>query len=128
PWAAAPVPSPAEGPGLGGAPAPRREGTVQRIIRNTAMARAVKQLHNYTCQMCGLRLETPVGPYAEGAHIKPLGAPHDGPDSAGNVLCLCPNHHVLFDVGAITIADDLSLIGIDGALRTAPNHMINLEY
>jgi hypothetical protein len=58
-------------------------------------------------------------PYAEAAHIRPLGAPHDGPDSYENLICLCPNHHTLFDIGGFTIADDLSLIGIDGKLHIA---------
>jgi putative restriction endonuclease len=72
--------------------------------------------------------DTPAGPYAEGAHIKPLGAPHRGPDTLDNLLCLCPNHHLLFDVGAITIADDMTLIGTFGKLRTIPKHAINVEY
>jgi putative restriction endonuclease len=49
------------------------------------------------------------------AHIRPLGAPHNGPDVKENIIiCLCPNHHVLFDSGAITLADDLLVIGVDG--------------
>jgi putative restriction endonuclease len=46
---------------------------------------------------------------------------------AGNILCLCPNHHVLFDLGAFTLTDDLSLVGIGGRLRTAAGHVISLE-
>ena len=41
-----------------------------------------------------------------------------------NVLCLCPNHHVLLDAGAFSIADDLALIGLDGQLRVAPGHAV----
>jgi len=105
-----------------------KEVTVLRVIRNTAMAREVKALHDYACQVCGLRIETPVGPYAEGAHIKPLGAPHRGPDTLDNLLCLCPNHHLLFDLGAMMVADDMSLIGTAGKLRTATKHQINIDY
>ena len=71
--------------------------TVQRLVRNTAVTEWVKELYDFTCQVCGVRLGTPAGPYAEGAHIRPVGQPHNGPDSVDNVLCLCPNHHVLFD-------------------------------
>ena len=95
-----------------------KEVTSLRIIRDTAMAERVKRIYDYRCQVCGLRLETSEGPYAEGAHIRPLGSPHDGPDSEDNLLCLCPNHHVLFDRFGFTIAEDLSLIGIEGRLRT----------
>jgi putative restriction endonuclease len=105
--------------------APRREERVQRVIRSTAVAESVKRLHKYRCQVCGERLETAAGPYAEAAHIRPLGRPHDGPDAAANVLCLCPNHHVLFDHFRFTVADDLSLIGLPGQLRTHKRHPID---
>ena len=48
--------------------------------------------------------------YSEGAHIRPLGKPHDGPDQPDNVLC--PNCHVLFGAGAFAIRPDtLDLVG-----------------
>jgi putative restriction endonuclease len=75
----------------------------------------VKELHDYSCQICGIRLETPAGPYAEGAHIRPLGRPHDGPDDLTNLLCLCPNHHVLFDNGALSVGDDFHVVTRDGS-------------
>ena len=80
-------------------PAPRAESSVQRIVRNTAVSRQVKALHNYICQVCGELIAIAGGPYAEGAHIRPLGRLHDGPDVAANVLCLCPNDHVRFEFG-----------------------------
>ena len=88
----------------------RRPTTIKRIVRDSALSLLIKTLHDHTCQICGVRLLLPNGPYAEGAHIRPLGHPHDGHDVAGNLLCLCPNDHVLFDQGAITIKDDLTLI------------------
>ena len=59
-----------------------------------------------------MRLQVSSKPYAEACHIKPLGEPHNGPDQASNVLCLSPNMHVLFDYGAISINDDLTLLGM----------------
>ena len=106
----------------------RMAATIQRIVRNTAMSQLVKVLHKHHCQVCGIRLETRIGPYAEAAHIRPLGMPHDGPDLEENILCLCPNHHVLFDRGVITISDDLALVEIDGTLRLAPGHKISLDH
>jgi hypothetical protein len=109
-----------------GEPHPGRQKVlVERVVRDTAVAAEVKRRHDYRCQVCGSRLETPTGPYAEGAHVRPLGSRHDGPDVLGNVLCLCPNHHVLFDYGAFSIRDDLSLIGLNGTLRTVPTHRID---
>lgn len=103
----------------------RRLGEVSRIVRETAITRRVKELHWYRCQVCGEAVETPAGPYAEAAHIRPLGAPHHGPDVLANVLCLCPNHHVAFDRWAFTLADDYSLIGLPGVLRLHPRHNLD---
>ena len=61
----------------------------------------------------------------EAAHIRPLGAPHNGPDTLDNTLCLCPNHHVLFDHSGITIDEDLSLVGVEGRLAVNPRHSID---
>lgn len=87
-----------------GTPAPGRAlGVVQRVVRNTKVSDAVKQIHDFTCQVCRDTLDLPVGHYAEGAHIRGLGRPHNGPDQPDNLLCLCPTHHVLFDKGAIYV-------------------------
>jgi putative restriction endonuclease len=111
----------------------RVKATVQRIVRNTYFAaKVVKELHDHTCQVCGLRLMTPAGAYAEAAHIRPLGAPHNGPDAIDNILCLCPNDHVLFDNGAIYI-DEAGVVrecatnGEVGKLRLTESHKINPE-
>jgi putative restriction endonuclease len=115
---------PARDPQLPLAPE-RRESTVLRIVRDTAKAREIKRLYDFTCQVCGIRLEGSAGPYAEAGHIRPLGAPHNGPDVLENLLCLCPNHHVLFDLGGFAIQDDYALLGLPGRLTVRPRHTIN---
>ena len=105
--------------------APRRESTVLRIVRDTRQARLIKALYDHRCQMCGTRLEGLAGPYAEAAHVRPLGSPHNGPDTPDNILCLCPNHHVLFDHGGAGISEDLTLIGAEGRLTVDPRHILN---
>ena len=107
--------------------APRQFQVVNRIIRDSEVTRAVKMLYKHRCQVCGTTLNTPVGPYAEAAHIQPLGAPHNGPDMLSNVLCLCANHHVLFDWLAFTINDDFTLAGMDGLLVKHPDHDIDVQ-
>ena len=92
----------------------RRQTTLTRIVRDTAQARRIKNPHDYKCQVCGTRLLGSAGPYAETAHIRPLGTPHDEPDTADNILCLSPNHHVLFDYGGFTVNQDLSLTREEG--------------
>jgi len=106
----------------------RKEHTTQRIIRSTQVAIQVKRLHKYQCQICGTTLETPSGPYAEAAHIKPLGAPSSGPDVPDNVLCLCANCHVLFDKHAFTIDENLRSTHLLTKIETHPKHPISSEY
>ena len=108
--------------------ADRKPVEIQRIVRNTLMATDVKRINGYRCQVCDTRLETAGGPYAEGAHIKPLGRPHNGPDIRENILCMCPNHHLLFDRGAFSVRDDLGLIGVDGALRVERSHRVEVGF
>lgn len=105
-------------------PAPRREATTLRIVRDTAVTRRVKALHDYRCQVCATQLRSAAGPYAEAAHIQPLGTPHHGPDVLANVLCLCPNHHVLFDLGSFGIAAGGQLLGLPGHLIQHKQHVI----
>jgi putative restriction endonuclease len=116
--------------GTGGGPVPRVATTVQRQVRSTRVAQHVKEIHRHTCQICEIRIDTPAGPYAEAAHIRALGKPHDGPDEASNVLCLCPNHHVMFDTGAIYIGPDWTVRdssshGAIVRLRRLPAHNID---
>lgn len=113
-------------------PADRRESTVYRVVRNSALSEKVKRLHDFRCQICTVRLETQFGPYAEGAHILPLGQGHGGPDVLENLLCLCPNDHVQFDYGALFVLDDLVVEDREGRrvgkLRMVPEHSINPQY
>ncbi len=50
------------------------------ILRDTLLATNVKRRYEFICQVCHTALEMTVGRYAEGHHLKPLGAPHNGPD------------------------------------------------
>jgi putative restriction endonuclease len=110
----------------------RKEGTVIRIVRDTKIARGIKDLYNYECQVCSTAIKTKNGKYAEGAHIKPLGKPHNGDDNPDNILCLCPNHHVMLDKGSFSIKNNLELIGVEkGKLTIHSKHKLNetnLEY
>ena len=104
----------------------RKQGTVLRVVRDSKISQDVKKLYKFKCQICGTAIKTKSGFYAEGAHIKPLGQPHDGDDSIDNLLCLCPNHHVMFDKGVFAINDDYSLVGEEsGKLVLHPKHIIN---
>lgn len=109
-----------------------RPSVSQRIIRNTAVTQYVKELYDYTCQFCGIRLEVDAGAYAEGAHIRPLGGRHRGADQTTNVLCLCPNDHVLFDKGGLYVdGSQQVIVKSTGIVKTTldlkPGHLIDVQ-
>jgi hypothetical protein len=78
--------------------------TTQRIIRDTALSKRIKRLHEWSCQLCSTVIELPGGGrYAEAHHLRPLGSPHDGPDSDQNLVCVCPTCHAKLDFGVIPL-------------------------
>lgn len=89
--------------------------------RNRNLVEHIKRLYRNTCQLCGLQLQINHNKYySEVHHIKPLGAPHYGPDKLDNMLCVCPNHHVLLDLGGIFL--DVN------SLFILPSHFVNVRY
>ncbi len=100
------------------------ESTIFRILRDTELARLVKRIHSYECQICGHTIKFyDDSRYAESHHIQPLGKPHFGPDIKSNIICVCPNHHAELDYGARHI--DMKL------LKRAKDHKIDsifIEY
>jgi putative restriction endonuclease len=99
-----------------------------RAVHETEAGRQVKALYHYRCQMCRTLLKGSAGPYAEAAYIRPREAPHNGPDALDNLLCLCPNHHILLTLGGVAIADDFTLLGQEGCLWVDFRHRINLDH
>lgn len=106
--------------------------THYRIVRDAGVPTRVKELYDYRCQVCDIRIETLAGPYSEGAHLVPLGGGADGPDIDANVLSLCPNHHVMLDHGAICFADDWRVLDRQGnqlgSLTVHPDHRLDVAY
>jgi len=99
----------------------RQYQEIYRILRDTSLARKLKQLHENKCQLCGESIQLPNGKwYSEAHHIKPLGNPHNGPDVAENIIVLCPNHHVMLDYGVIKVELE--------KLISHPKHKIDTMY
>ncbi|MGY2067014.1 HNH endonuclease [Blastococcus sp. SYSU DS0619] len=107
-------------------------GVTTRVARSTRVSQAVKQLYGGACQVCKETLRVPGGTLAEGAHIVALGGTHAGPDVPENVLCLCPNHHSLFDAGGLYVDDALIVRDFAGTtvatLAVHPAHTISQEH
>lgn len=106
-------------------PPERRSYETNKIIRDQGLPREVKELYEYKCQICGVRLESGNFWYVEAAHIRALGEPHNGIDALKNILCLCPNHHKLFDIGGFYIEDDLAIPALNEKLYKHPNHPLD---
>jgi predicted restriction endonuclease len=54
--------------------------------------------------VCGNKLKFAANEfYVEAHHLKPLGRDHNGPDIEENIICVCPNCHVLLDYGVLQI-------------------------
>lgn len=95
---------------------------VSRVIRDTILSHNIKLIYDCKCQLCGTAIVIKESKqfYAEAHHIKPLGVPHNGPDILENILCVCPNHHVQLDYGAIKI-DKVNIY-------RHPEHIISDEF
>ena len=91
-------------------------------------------MYDFSCQVCGVKLQGHKFPIAVGAHIKDLGKPHNGPDLKENILCLCPNHHSLFDnFGFYIDPETLEINGlsnekVNSKLTLNPKHKINKDF
>lgn len=82
--------------------------TVLRVIRDSALARELKQLHDGICQItpCAAELRLQDGTrYAEAHHLHPLG--ENGPDIRDNMIVVCPNHHALLDYAALQLSPNV---------------------
>jgi putative restriction endonuclease len=102
------------------------------ISRDPKVTKWIKETYKDCCQICSLTLTTPSSTYSQGAHIQGLGDPHNGKDTVNNMLCLCPNCHILFDFGAIYIQEDLKTIknlitNTVQKLTIHKNHKLDLE-
>jgi HNH endonuclease len=85
---------------------PKKYSTVvTRVVRDSAMIRNLKALHNDRCQICGKTVTFLDGTtYSEGHHLRPLGGRHKGLDVAGNVIIVCPNCHAACDMAGRLIS------------------------
>lgn len=116
----------------------RRQTLVDQIQRDTQAVKDLKALYGFRCQVCGIRLRVSRDTfYAIGAHIQPLGQPHNGPDVRGNILILCPNHHAEMDAGVISISpeDGITLHHAfedntvhERLLTMMPGHVLGRDY
>jgi len=120
----------------------RKTKAYEAQIRDAKLALRIKQLYNFKCMFCGEKLQVGISPdsfYIEGAHIKGVGKPHNGPDSADNLLALCPNHHKQFDRGVLYLerisVSELKIVSLvpshslhQQSVQLVQNHSISDEF
>ncbi|MBI4233493.1 MAG: HNH endonuclease [Chloroflexi bacterium] len=76
----------------------------QSLVRDSSLARFLKSLYDFRCQVCEGTFRLSSGSrYAECHHLRPLGRPHGGEDTEKNIMVLCPNHHAMMDLGVLAI-------------------------
>lgn len=85
----------------------RVERTVKKLVRNSKIARLIKQRQNYICEVCGREpfIQNNGEFYAEADHIKPLGL--GGLDTPANMRCLCSQCHAVITHGADNVVSKL---------------------
>lgn len=110
----------------------RKPNTGSSIVRSSEVSNYVKRAHNNRCQFCRITLIIPSGTYSEGAHIRALGEPHKGKDIHNNMLCLCPNCHILFDRGALYIRGNgrtvvSAITGTEREMYLHEDYILDLE-
>jgi len=106
---------------------------VFRVARNTTLSTNLKAHYGRCCQVCGLSVVLPRGQrYVEVHHLRPLGGKHAGQDILGNMIVLCPNHHIAFDYGAIAVEPrTFQVVGMgieDSRLMLKPPHELDERY
>ena len=82
----------------------------------------MKKLYANRCQICGEKVQVGIHEYmSEVHHIRPLGK-HKGSDTVDNMIVVCPNHHAMFDRGAITFDSRTMRIS-----HVDPNNRLNMR-
>ena len=96
-------------------------------IRDQGFRKAIVQLYDHRCALCGIRMLTDQGhTVVEAAHIVPWSQSHD--DLPTNGLCLCRLCHWSFDEGLMSVGDGHEVL-VSGRVRTdrnMPGHILTL--
>ncbi|WP_294283490.1 HNH endonuclease [uncultured Chryseobacterium sp.] len=77
---------------------------IESILRNKKLVEKIKKLYKNTCQICESQIRIGENTYySEVHHVIALGNPHNGPDTINNMICVCPNCHVMLDFKFISL-------------------------
>lgn len=100
----------------------------QQKIRDQGFRRAIVNLYDHRCALCGIRMLTPEGhTVVEAAHIVPWSISHD--DNPTNGLCLCRLCHWSFDEGLMGVGRKYEVL-VSGVVKIEQNilgHVLALQ-
>jgi len=104
-----------------------QEPEVAASARNQGFRKAIVQLYDHQCALCGIRILTPEGhTVVEAAHIRPWNESRD--DRPTNGLALCRLCHWSFDEGLTGVGQGYEVL-VSKRVRTdqnMPGHMLTL--
>ena len=99
----------------------------QQRVRDQGFRKAIVQLYDHRCALCGIRMRTPEGhTVVEAAHIVPWSKTCD--DLPSNGLCLCRLCHWSFDEGLMGVGAKYEVL-VSGRVRVdsnMPGHILTL--
>jgi len=100
----------------------------QKAVRDQGFRKAIVQLYDHRCAICGIRVRTPEGhTVVEAAHIVPWRESHD--DLPANGMCLCRLCHWSFDEGLMGVGAKYEVL-VSDRLRidsNMPGHILTLK-
>jgi putative restriction endonuclease len=80
-----------------------------RKVRDQGFRKAMVELYEHRCALCGIRMLTPEGhTVVEAAHIKPWSKSHD--DTPPNGMALCRLCHWSFDEGLMSVSKEYHVL------------------
>jgi putative restriction endonuclease len=105
----------------------RQEPEIAASARSQGFKKAIVQLYDHRCALCGIRILTPEGhTIVEAAHIRPWNESKD--DRPTNGLALCRLCHWSFDEGLMGVGHEYEVL-VSTRVRTdqnMPGHMLTL--
>jgi len=99
----------------------------QQRVRDQGFRKAIVQLYDHRCALCGIRMRTPEGhTVVEAAHIVPWSKSRD--DLPTNGLCLCRLCHWSFDEGLMGVGAKYEVLVSDRVRidSNMPGHILTL--
>ncbi len=90
-------------------------GSTQR--RNARFSALLRLWYDGACQVCGERIADPSGSKlaAQVHHLTPWAGSRS--DRLDNAICVCPNHHAMFELGCLSWADGVLTEVVSGEAK-----------